>query len=127
TDDAPARYCYIVAKFVFFEDLRRRENDRVSLETLPPAKELRVAGTEEPSGGDRERLLDCLERCLQSLEPERRELILQYYGGERRAKIEGRRRLAERYGASVNALSIRACRIRQQLEKCVRACSEAGG
>jgi hypothetical protein len=38
-------------------------------------------------------------------------------------KIALRRKLAARLGVTMNALSIRACRIRDRLEACVRACS----
>jgi len=46
-------------------------------------------------------------------------LILRYYQGEQRAKIENRRALAERLGLTINALRIRASRIRSRLEACV--------
>ena len=68
--------------------------------------------------------LDCLEHCLQRLEPENRELILHYYHGEQRAKIENRRALATRLGLTANVLSLRACRIRVRLEGCVSQCFE---
>jgi len=61
-----------------------------------------------------------LEQCLERLPAADRELIFEYYRGEQRAKIDNRQRLAARLGVSTNALSIRACRIRQRLENCVR-------
>ncbi|HXG91495.1 MAG TPA: hypothetical protein VNN73_03885 [Blastocatellia bacterium] len=45
-----------------------------------------------------EKRLDCLERCLEKLEPESREIITRYYQGEQRAKIKNRRALAEALG-----------------------------
>jgi DNA-directed RNA polymerase specialized sigma24 family protein len=71
----------------------------------------------------KEKRLDCLERCLDKLDPDNRELIIQYYLGEQRAKIENRRTLAERFKLTANALSIRACRLRTKLEECVTKCS----
>jgi hypothetical protein len=38
-------------------------------------------------------------------------------------KIENRRSLAQTLGITVNALSIRACRIRDKLESCVKKCA----
>jgi len=60
------------------------------------------------------------------LEAEDRELIVGYYHGEQRAKINNRRAMAAKLGVSMNALSIRACRIRDKLEACVRKCLSGG-
>ena len=68
-------------------------------------------------------MLDCLERCADKLEPPNREIIFRYYTGKERAKIESRRALAEELGITVNALAIRACRIRDKLEACVKECA----
>ena len=68
-------------------------------------------------------MLDCLERCTAQLEPTSREIIPGYYFGRERAKIENRRALAQSLGISTNALTIRACRIRDKLEVCVRECA----
>jgi len=70
---------------------------------------------EEPVGA-------CLERCLAELPAESRELILQYYVAEGRAKIDNRRRLAEALGLSDNALRSRAQRVRDRLERCIAQC-----
>jgi hypothetical protein len=72
----------------------------------------------------KEKLFYCLERCLSKIQPESRELILEYYRGEQRAKIERRSELATSLGLTTNALSIRACRIRSKLEICVRTCAK---
>ena len=55
---------------------------------------------------------------------EQRDLIIQYYAGEGRAKLENRKAMAGALGITSNALSIRACRIRDKLEACVRRCLE---
>ena len=73
----------------------------------------------------RERLLTCLETCLQELDPLNRRIITRYYIGTERVKIDNRRELAESLGLSPNALAIRASRIRKQLEACVRRCDAA--
>jgi|GEM_PF-207164 len=56
-----------------------------------------------------------LERCLDKLTSTDRSLILGYYGGERKQKIDGRKELANSLGIPLNALRIRAHRIRNQL------------
>jgi len=126
----PARYCYVVARFVLLEDLRRREHSHSRLGDSPGQATGSVSGpvsditTEEPDEGAglREQRLECLERCLQNLKPEQRELIIEYYRDTRREKIERRRELAARLGISMNALAVRACRIRDILEACVATC-----
>ncbi len=131
TDAPPARYCYIVAKFVFLEYLRGTEHNQASLDGVkgPSRAASDLAASSGPDAGDedRERLLDCLDRCLRQLKADDRELILEYYPGDQRAKIEHRRELAARLDVTANALSIRACRIRRRLEACVSACSGRKG
>lgn len=119
-----ARYCYVVAKFVLLEDLRRREHTNVSIDA-PRGDVAKGLGTSpQPDEGlaIRERRLGCLERCLEELTPAQRELIVEYYQDERREKIERRRHMASRLSISMNALGIRACRIRDALERCVGTC-----
>jgi DNA-directed RNA polymerase specialized sigma24 family protein len=125
TDVSALHYCYIVAKFVFLESLRqtrRVQADTTELqssdsETTPFSGVSEIA-PDEP----REKIHGCLEKCLKRLTKEERELILEYYRGQQRTKIEHRSELAASLGLSKNALSIRACRIRNKLEACVTAC-----
>ena len=70
-----------------------------------------------PSAQEQE--MDCLEQCLESLPSADRELIIRYYQNEGKAKIKNRKRLAEQLGIQINALRIRALRIRKSLEECV--------
>ncbi|MBO0799876.1 MAG: hypothetical protein J2P31_13740 [Blastocatellia bacterium] len=122
TDTTPARYCYSLAKYVFLEHLREVGREQMKLgEMLTSAR-----SGEKPDIIEelekKELRLNCLECCTQKLDADLRELIFQYYSGEQRVKIENRRALAARLGISMNALSIRACRIRDKLEACVREC-----
>ena len=123
SSDAPARYCYIVARFVFLEHLRATKHE-VPLSDLarePVVDELASAEAWDDQEG-REKLMRCLDHCTASLPSTNRDLIIRYYYGEQRAKIENRRTLAQSLGISLNALSIRACRIREKLEACVQQC-----
>jgi DNA-directed RNA polymerase specialized sigma24 family protein len=121
----PARYCYVVAKFVLLEDVRR-EHTHVRLDEArsagaPARRGVAVSALDEDAA-IRERRLECLDRCLGQLKPEQRELVVEYYRDTGRQKIERRRELAARLGISMNALGIRACRIRTTLEACVGSC-----
>lgn len=71
---------------------------------------------------DNEERSRCLDRCLDTLENEARELILGYYQGDKSEKIENRRKLAAQLGIPANALRSRAVRLREKLEHCIRDC-----
>jgi DNA-directed RNA polymerase specialized sigma24 family protein len=104
----PALYFYGVANKVHLEYLRRRPTP-----VVPPPSE----DTENI-----EKEYACLEKCVQTLTPANRELVVQYYQDEKRAKIEHRKELAEQFGIALNALRIRAHRIRTALQQCVQSC-----
>ncbi len=116
SSDTPAHYCYIVARFVFLESLRGQHRQESLHDRIPAAQDF----TEEEQQAQRRS--NCLQQCMQKLEVPERVLIISYYQGERRTKIEKRRALAAELGVTMNALSIRACRIRDKLEACVRKC-----
>jgi DNA-directed RNA polymerase specialized sigma24 family protein len=103
-----ALYFYGVAQKVHLEYLKRKPPPPLP----PPAAEAQE--TEEE--------YECLEECIEALGPSARELILRYYTEDRQAKIDERRRLAEELGIGLNALRIRAHRIRASLEQCVTQC-----
>jgi DNA-directed RNA polymerase specialized sigma24 family protein len=121
----PARYCYVIARYVLLEDFRReRMHVRLDEPRTIDAATLRAIELPQPEErlAIREQRLECLDNCLQALKPEQRELVIEYYRDARRQKIERRRDLATRLGITMNALGIRACRIRGVLEACVEAC-----
>jgi DNA-directed RNA polymerase specialized sigma24 family protein len=70
----------------------------------------------------KEREYRCLERCMEVLTQPNRELVLEYYKEEKHEKIVHRKELASRLGVAVNALRIRAYRIRASLLVCVENC-----
>lgn len=122
--DTPAKYCYIVARFVFMEHLRETQKENVLLGEIrrqPHGRSLAVSEADDKKQG-KEKMLNCLEQCTGKLESPNREVITRYYVGKERVKIENRRGLAAELGITMNALSIRACRIRDRLEACVREC-----
>lgn len=120
--ETPAKFCYITARFVFLESLRDKGNKSVSIDEIRADKITAKDKTEEQNL--KEKMLACLEKCVGELGEINRELIVKYYYGAERIKIENRRALAEKIGISPNALTIRACRIRGHLEICVKKCAE---
>ncbi len=125
--EAPAKYCCITARFIFLESLREIDKTNVSLDgVLQTTQTNLLAATRSDDDEEKEikeKMLDCLEQCTAKLEPANRDIIIGYYFGTERVKIENRRALAQRIGISTNALSIRACRIRDKLESCVGKCA----
>lgn len=113
----PALYFYGVANNVHREYLRRR----LAAQAVPAPASV----SEEESELER-RQYECLQRCVARLTAGNREIVLQYYREERREKIDNRRQLAERLGIALNALRIRAHRIRLGLQKCVEECLGEG-
>jgi RNA polymerase sigma factor (sigma-70 family) len=95
----PAQYVFGIARLILLEvtrqQSRRQEIEGHTLVTEPaPEAEL-----------EQNARLACLRGCLQRLPPEQRDLLLQYYQEEKRAKINLRQQLAERYGIDLNSSS----------------------
>lgn len=118
----PAKYCYVVARFVLLEDIRYQ---RRYVDLHEQAASARVAaasgawrGASDPETVHEGRM-ECLDRCLQELKPDQRELVVDYYRDSRRDKIDRRRGLAARLGITKNALGIRVLRIRDALLACI--------
>lgn len=126
--DTPARYCYTTARFVLMEHLRLTRKSGAALEDIRRQSHGHDTAAVEADDEEqvKEKMLNCLGQCAGKLEPLGREIITRYYAGEERGRIENRRALADELGITTNALSIRACRIRERLEGCVRRCAGAG-
>ena len=120
----PAGYCYGVAKFVWMEASRRRSKEPVELvENIAVSPAVNGHNPElEAARQVVEQRLDCLEKCLDHLADETRDFIVEYYKEENGLKIEQRKLLAERLSTTLNALRLRASRLRRELAKCTERC-----
>ena len=76
---------------------------------------------------DPEHRVDCLRRCLEQLSPENRDLILNYYQGDKGEKIKNRKGLIERLGIPASTLRMRALRVRERLQFCAEDCVQRQG
>ena len=94
-------------------------NRRLQVEELPD--DLNVP-TPEPDK-DIEVKADCLEQCLQQLEPEH-QWIVAYYRGTKAEKKKNRQELARKMGVTLAVLRVKALRIRKTLKPCIRKCIE---
>src|SRR6185295_1955558 len=104
----PALYFSNVAQKIYLEYLRKRPDPMP-----PPSPDPVEEGEPE---------YECLESCMSTLTPNNRELILEYYKEVKQAKIDNRKKLADKNRIGLNALRIRTNRIRATLEECVIKC-----
>jgi len=109
----PTLYFYGVAQRVHKEHLRK------TFRSDPPPTEMDPMNSEE-----REQLLDCLDACMEHLPEDNASLAIRYYEGEKQAKIYNRKKMAAELEITLDALRIRAHRIRLELKKCVLKCLE---
>ncbi len=106
-------YVFGVARMLLLEIGRRVEKERAALDHLP------TATTSDMESDETRRRIECLRQCLAVLPQKSRELITEYYEGDGPAKINRRKALAANLGMQLNALRIRACRLREKLEECM--------
>jgi DNA-directed RNA polymerase specialized sigma24 family protein len=109
-------YAMGVARLLLLEINKGRQREQSALAEIGAAPDVYVAEDDDESR------LTCLRSCLQTLSPDNRELILQYYQGEKGEKIENRKKLLDRLGIPVNTLRMRALRLREKLQACVEEC-----
>ncbi len=112
----PSRYFAGVAHRIYLEVVRREQRERKVM------AEVRAQPPPEPISEETERRLRCLDSCLVRLGAQDRTLIVEFYRGSEGVRIANRKRLAGQLGITVNALRIRAHRLRARLETCVNEC-----
>jgi len=110
----PSAYFYGVAQNVHLEWLRQQK--RVQELNWEPA-----ASTNADEEHEAE--FDCLEMCLSKLTENVRNMVIEYYRDEKKAKIDRRKRLSEKLGISAGALQTKMSRVRNTLLSCTRACA----
>lgn len=104
----PARYFYGFAKNVLRE-YHRRTSRPVPVNPIGPAD-------------DSEQLHMCLDQCMELLEPEHRELVLEYFNKDKKPGIDHRKSLGQRFKLKPEALRIRIYRIKKTLQPCIDEC-----
>jgi len=112
----PSGYCIGVARMLLLEINKERAREQQALGEMANAPS--VASDESESEGR----VECLRACLGNLSADNRELIIEYYQGEKGTTIENRKRLTERFKVPVNTLRMRALRLREKLQACVEEC-----
>ncbi|MGE0883606.1 MAG: RNA polymerase sigma factor [Blastocatellales bacterium] len=112
----PYRYIVVVARNLHLEYVKEIERQ----EPLPEHDHTNLSA--EQSDNSKEEEAGCLDKCLKQLSSQQRKLVVDYYLGDKRAKIDHRKAMADEMGIGLNALRIRAHRIRATLEECLKQC-----
>lgn len=114
-------YACQISRFVWLEFSRKRKED--SFGDRLPEQRVEPNFTEEP-----DERLKCLRKCLAEIacDAAERALIIGYYDRAAGEKLkDARKSLAEKFGLKMNALKVKACRLRAKLEKCINECVAA--
>lgn len=106
----PLRCCLGFVEFVY-QEYQREEQKRHNF--VDPQRR----STEELEKEDQ-----CLTQCLGNLPESERELLLLYFQGEKRARIDRRKQLAVQLVLTANALRIRAYKLRKEMHQCLVTC-----
>jgi DNA-directed RNA polymerase specialized sigma24 family protein len=105
-------YCYGVARNVYRESLRK-ERPHLDIDDVIVAAKV----PEEPSFSR-----ECLDKCLEKLSPDNRNLLLDYFSEAKQAKVELHRRISETLQTTQTALRMRVMRTKLKLKVCVQEC-----
>jgi DNA-directed RNA polymerase specialized sigma24 family protein len=101
----PMLYFYGVARKIYLESIKPKPKP----DPPPPGSD----------GEEIEEVFQRLEDCLQELSAEERDWAIRYHQGDKRQKIENRKKLADELRISRNALRIRLCHIHSRLRDCI--------
>ena len=112
-------YCYGIARLLWLEASRRQSKEPVALEdNYAPY----VESEADEERLEKEQRLECFEKCLRKLPDETRRFIVEYYREENGLKIEQRKHQAALLKTTLNALRLRASRLRRELGACINSC-----
>ena len=123
-------FAYGVARMVCLEAGRRQgkivplQNDDPSGNPLAADRDPEAKIVEDLTN---EKHLRCLRLCLQRLSDKHQRLIMEYYNGDKEARIQQRKDLAERLGIRMGALRSEANAVRDKLRRCVARCLQKTG
>ena len=121
----PYTLFYGVAMNVLKEHWRKSERESEALDSLSQPQspvDPEDIRAEEEENKEQEARIECLRHCLGQLPPESVSLIKKYYAEGDVLNKEQRKQIAEELRISVNALRVRAFRIRSEVEQCVGDC-----
>lgn len=107
----PIRCCMGFVEYVHRE--YRRDEEKTRIFTGPPPRR---------PADELEKEDVCLEQCLEKLPKTERDLLVLYFQGEKRDRINRRKKLAEERLLTLNALRLRAHHLRKEMHHCIVTC-----
>ena len=120
----PYSFCHGVALMVLREWWREKARHGTAAADLTALTSQGDAPAETQEHVERRHT--CLERCLEHMPSQSRELLRAYHGQQGSA-IAARRQLARALALPLNALRIRVHRLRTDLRACIEECMRRGG
>ena len=109
--DDPLRCCLGFVGNVHLEYLREQQKI-ANLDQLPDPRPSEVLEKED----------QCLTQCMNTLTEPDRDFFARYFRGEKRARINSRKKLASELTLTTNALRVRAYKLRKRLHRCLVEC-----
>ena len=108
-----------VARFILLEHSRKNRIDAVGDDLPETPVEIDMSFLDDP-----DERMQCLRRCIATkFTDDEKRLVISYYDTDADEKTKtARRRLAESFGLTMNAIKVRACRLRMRLEACINDC-----
>ena len=116
-------YIFTTAEHLLHEADAKKRKLKEAISEIYSRNEYSIEGSAEAEISFHQKS-NCLETCLSRLSSAEASLILRYYQYAGSDKIKNRKKIAEESGIPLNALRIRACRIRLKLLGCMRKCLE---
>jgi DNA-directed RNA polymerase specialized sigma24 family protein len=115
------------ARNVLKEYVRKRE---IFVDGFGPGEEMSEIGRvdfEARAAEEKEIRAKCIDTCLSKLPEGDHQLLLEYYKYDLGAKCAHRKTMAEARGITLNALRLKASRMKSDLGDCVKLCCQPGG
>lgn len=106
-------FVYGFAKNIYLESLRK-ERKHLNIDDLKIPEKSSETETDFSS--------ECLEKCLNELSAENRELILCYFSENKQAKIDLHKQLSAKLKLTQTALRMKILRLKQKLKICLQEC-----
>jgi RNA polymerase sigma factor (sigma-70 family) len=110
---SPVAFALGIARLLLKEEARARAKE------IDAARDWAAVTSPPLDLAEKEDLHARLDRCLERMAPDRREMLRAYYEWAESTRIEHHRLLAERLGVSVHALRNRLLRARADLSACM--------
>ena len=121
-------FLFGVAKNIALEDYKRRRKEHLPLEEMTAAHEPALDPLDDALGlpkWKQDLYHECLRRCLQNLDEQQRDELIQFYRGDQEGELKSnRKQLDLRLGTNTKALGSRMLRLRARLDLCIKECVE---